>query len=337
MTKRQIDIFRESGGSFSIANPEDGTAIKEMFTYADFLLIVTERCTYKIQMADQIDPKRENPNLPKVTQQKLFDYGTNSEIVGRTLLTAKVMLRKEFLPSSIDLERGMKLSFEALREIVAMNTAAIEFHELETQAVSGAEQSRRKDGSLVLPAIGHVETRCKTFAQKADHAGTKLYEITKLFFATEDRGTGWSDFENFVGKKYGEDDNFSKVMKIITPFLLLVRNMRDCLEHGNIRNGVTMNDFSLRSDGIIVPPSIAIDFRGTVQPPVSISHFMNETAKMFLDTFEILLTHLCAKHVQAFAGMPVYIELNPEDRRQNKHVRFAYGMDYQDHGFMPIG
>jgi hypothetical protein len=105
MTKRPIDIFRGSAGSFSIANPEDGTAIKEMFTYSDFLLILTEKCAYKIQTADQIDPKRLNASLPKVIQQKLFDYGTESEIVGRTLLTAKGMFRKEFLPDSVDLER----------------------------------------------------------------------------------------------------------------------------------------------------------------------------------------------------------------------------------------
>jgi hypothetical protein len=121
MTKRPIDIFRDLAGSFSSANPEDGTAIKEMFTYSDFLLILTEKCTYKIQTADQIDPKRLNAGLPKVIQQKLFDYGTESAVVGRTLLTAKVMFRKEFLPDSVDLERGIKSSFEALSEIAAMH------------------------------------------------------------------------------------------------------------------------------------------------------------------------------------------------------------------------
>jgi hypothetical protein len=37
-----------------------------------------------------------------------------------------------------------------------------------------------------------------------------------------------------------------------------------------------------------------------------------------------------------FAGMPIYVGLTAEDRRQNKHVRFAYGMYYQDQGFVPI-
>src|SRR6266545_181621 len=100
MTKRPIDIFRESAGSFSIANPEDGTAIKEMFTYSDFLLILTEKCAYKIQTADQIDPKRLNARLPKVIQQKLFDYGTESEIVGRTLVCTENLIRIDCVTES---------------------------------------------------------------------------------------------------------------------------------------------------------------------------------------------------------------------------------------------
>ena len=33
--------------------------------------------------------------------------------------------------------------------------------------------------------------------------------------------------------------------------------------------------------------------------------------------------------------MPIYLGLTAEDRRQNKQVRFAYGMHYQDQGFVP--
>jgi len=336
MMKRPIDIFHDSGGSFSIANSEDGTAIKEVFTYSDFLVILTEKCAYKIQMADQVDPKRLNPSLPKVIQQKLFDYGTESEIVGRTLLTAKRLFRKEFLPASVDLERGLKLSFEALSEIAAMKTVALEFKELEDRAMSQAKESRRRDGSLVLPAIGHVETKCKTFAQKADHAAAKLFENSKLFYP-DAKWRGWRDFADFVRTTFGEEDYFAKLTADTAPFLQLVRDVRDCLEHGNIHNGVVIKDFEIGANGVIALPSIEIDFRGTKQPAVSISHFMAEATEMLSQTFEFTLAHLCGKNFQPLAGIPIYVGLIAEDRRQNKHVRFAYGMYYQDQGFVPIG
>jgi hypothetical protein len=56
--------------------------------------MITEKCTYGMQVADQIDRERTNPNLPANFQQKLFDLGTTSDLLCRTLLHAKVMFRQ---------------------------------------------------------------------------------------------------------------------------------------------------------------------------------------------------------------------------------------------------
>ncbi len=60
-----------------------------MFTLGDTLLFATEKCTYRLQVADQIDPDRKNPSLPHNVQQKIFDHGTGSELLCNTLLLAK--------------------------------------------------------------------------------------------------------------------------------------------------------------------------------------------------------------------------------------------------------
>src|SRR5262245_20403099 len=87
---------RDFGGMCTIDNPDDETPIKKMFVLNDGLILINEKCTYRLQLADQIDPDRNNPALPPNFQQKLFDYGTNSELLRRTLLQAQVMFRKEF-------------------------------------------------------------------------------------------------------------------------------------------------------------------------------------------------------------------------------------------------
>ena len=71
--------MREDRGSFSLNNPDDGTPIKEMFSLKDRMLMVTEKCTYEIQLADHIDPKRTNPSLAHNIQRKLFDLGVQSD------------------------------------------------------------------------------------------------------------------------------------------------------------------------------------------------------------------------------------------------------------------
>jgi hypothetical protein len=99
---------RDAGGSFTLNNPDDKTPIREMVPLGKFLYLVTEKCTYRVQMADQVDPERTNPALPNVFQQKVFDVGTESELFRRTFMQAKVLFRKEFL--SIDVENAMELT-----------------------------------------------------------------------------------------------------------------------------------------------------------------------------------------------------------------------------------
>jgi hypothetical protein len=102
---------RDAAGRFEINNPDDGTPIKEMFALGGALLFITEKCTYRMQVADQIDPERKNPALPHNVTQKIFDHGISSEILCNTLLLARVMFRKEML--KIDIDRAMQLAFDA--------------------------------------------------------------------------------------------------------------------------------------------------------------------------------------------------------------------------------
>jgi hypothetical protein len=61
---------RDSGGAFKLNNPDDGTPIREMFELDDGLCIVTEKCTYRVRLADQIDPDRKNPSLPVASHRE---------------------------------------------------------------------------------------------------------------------------------------------------------------------------------------------------------------------------------------------------------------------------
>jgi len=94
MTQKPPIPSRDRGGRFSINNPDDDTPIREMFELSGALLLITDKCTYQVRLADQIDPQRTNPKLPPNVQQKVFDHGVYSELLCRTLLQAKVLFRK---------------------------------------------------------------------------------------------------------------------------------------------------------------------------------------------------------------------------------------------------
>jgi hypothetical protein len=324
---------RDRGGSFSIENPDDDSPIREMFTLGDGLLFITDKCTYRMRLADQIDPKRQNPDLPHNVQQKLFDHGKNSELVRNTLLLAKVMFRKECQPQ-LDIDRAMQLAFEALTELVSMDDTARSFKTAEQAALDKAQRSTSKGASLALPSIRNAKTSCKTFVQRADHFVRALLNIVRLFYPGP-KGMNWDEFSELVKAHHGDDDNFYKVLALTTPLLKLVRNARDCLEHHN--KGVTILDFQLEPDGTLAPPTIEIDFRKTSHERCPVSWFMEETAKALLNAFEMIVVHTCTKNVQPFAGMPIVVGLLSEELRAAWGVRFAYGMCYDNGQFVPMG
>jgi len=324
---------RDRGGGFTINNPDDGTPITQMLKLNEHvLLVVTEKCTYRIQVADQIDPERKNPAQPPNFQQKLFDHGTKSDLLCRSLLQAKVMFRKEF--QSIDIDRAMQFSLDALGDLVSMQEAAQTFKAAQNAAIEKADALQQKDRSQTIPAVGNVRGHCKAFIQKADHFAGSLLAIVRLFFA-ELKGKGWENFHELIKSRYGENDPFYKVSEITTPLLQLVRNARDCLEHGNLR-GAKTTDFEMQANGVIALPLIEIDFRKSTLDRCSISSFMEGTTRDLLDSFEMIVVHTCAKKIQPMLPLPMIVHALSENQRKAWHVRFAYGMYYLGQ-FAPCG
>lgn len=322
---------RDAAGSFELDDPADGTPIKEMLPLKDRLLLVTEKCTYQVQLADQIDPKRTNPNIPHNVRRKLFDHGTNSEILRKTLIHSKVMFRKEFQPH-LDVAKAMLLALEALGEIISVDQAAQEFAAVETDAIEKVSLIKQQTRSVALPSIGNVEAHCKTFTQRAHHFGSALLRIVRLFYPD---AKNWDKLQEIVRARYGVDDPFYQVVSGTKPTLLLVLNARDSLEHHN--EGVTTIDFAMEPDGTIAPPTIELHFRKSNLPRCSISHFMQEIIKSLLVSFEMIVTHACSKSARSSAGMPITVGLLSDDHQKAWHVRFAYGAYDAGGQFTPIG
>ena len=70
--------------------------ISGMFATDANLYVITGKAIYLVKLADDIDPARTNPNLPNL-QKKVLNHGSENEIIGRVLLTAKMLLDKNHL------------------------------------------------------------------------------------------------------------------------------------------------------------------------------------------------------------------------------------------------
>jgi len=321
---------RDAGGSFELNNPDDKTPVREMFSLDDRLVFITDKCTYCLQVADQIDPKRENSALPHNFQQKLFDYGMESELLCRTLIQAKVLFREEF--QSIDITEAKRFAFEALESLIAMNEEAKRLSADEKAAVEKVGNQGGGSRSITLPAVGNVRDRAKTYMQKADHFGLALLKIMRLFYPI---AKNWDALHDIVKTQHGEQDQFFQLSESVTPILRFFRDARDALEH-NPAN-IVIKDYELQPDGTIWLPSIAVDHRKAKHERVSLSALMNQGVASLSTAFEMLIVHACAKAAKPFAGMPMVIGVLPETYQKAWRVRFAYGAFYADGQFVPCG
>ena len=319
--KRPIDRQREAGISMQIGTEDDGD-VKGMLAIGGIMHIIKERGIYAVKLADTIDPQRNNPNIPN-TQQKVFACGSDSELVGRTLLTARTMFNKNYLPESFDNDRALAITFDALKELLGMGEVARDYAAAEKEAIDPFMNLRQMRGSLIVPSVGDVESRCKTFIQKADHVCGALYRIAGLFYKVPVKGCKF--LAELCRGKYGEGDLFTRFVAGLLPSLGFIRDARNCFEHPKENQKCTVTDFSVGADGYITPPTLAAKYQDTEYPAASVSEYMTQFSERLPEMFELMVVHMCSKHVQPFGGMTVEVVESPENRRREKHVRFSYG------------
>ena len=298
MKKRPIDIKRESAASFKIEAQDDDTYIEDMLSLNHRILMFTQKGIYEVTMADRIDPKRENIDLPHNVQKCILKLGTSSEIVGRTILTAKELLKKEFLAKYVVIEKILETTMDILTDLDSMHNEMSRYKESETKEIEDYN-SRPKGSSLVI------------------------------FLPDFNPKGGFEKLIDFSKARYGENDVFTKHLEAILPFWQGLRNIRDCLEHrGSLKEGrLEINNFVMNSNGTIDCPSLAISFRKTEIPKAPVYLLMQEMMIGLVEVYENLLAFLCSKNIEAFAGIGVELCILPEERRRNKFVKFFYNID----------
>lgn len=328
--RRPVDIKRESGGRADIGSIEDG-AIKEMFNLDKKLLIIKERAIYELTFADDIDPKRENPNLPINMQRLILKLGSDSEMVCRTFLTAKRLFKEEFLPASISSNQALLLSIEVLQELAAMESEIANYLEEERRVSNEYEDHKSKNTSFVIPSIIDINTRCKTIFQKADHVLQALMEIIRLFYPDFNKQSYYTSFSDFIKEKYSDTDLFAQFLSSVLPFIELTRNMRNCLDHR--RTEVTIRDFELQIDGNILTPTIEIDHLNSKLERTPLTTFLPIVTENMITVFERMIAHLCNKVVKEDRLMPSKVLFIPIEQRVNKYIQYSFWSPFGDGGF----
>jgi hypothetical protein len=318
--KKPIDREREAAASIKVGTEEDG-AIKAVFPIGNVLHVIKERAIYIVRLADDIDPGRTNKDMPNI-QQKVLPYGSESKLVGQTLLTAKKLFNEKFLPKSFDHERALTFVFDALKDLVALQEIATDYQTTERSAHDNFISQLEHRRSVALPAIGDVQNRCESFTQKADHACGEMLSVVKLF--DKDLHGGFESLPELSERKYGKKDPFTQFLLSAGPLLTFIRDARNAAEHPKSNQRCTVTDFVLTADGQLVVPTITLDYRSRHYPRVAVSQWMDRSLNQLPEIFEFMMAYMCGKHVTAFAGFRIEVAELPTNQRAEQYVRFSY-------------
>jgi len=329
---QDIDKIRDSGGQFEIGSQEDG-AINEMFEVDERLIIVKEKSIYEYFRADDVDPERTNISLPNNIQRKVIDQGSDSELIGRTILTAKTLFQTEFFDENVEIEKALSLSFEILQEMTTLENEIQEYIEEEEKLSEEYQTKTKKAIDYSIPSIGNVETRCKTIFQKADHIEQTLMEIITIFYPDSDL-TNQSHFPKFckiLKEKYGQDDPFVKYISSTLDFMRLVRNLRNALDHR--LNFVTVTDFELQPDSNVLTPTIELaKYRGSKLERIALSELLPVVFNNLVLVFENTIAFLSDKNLKPSIVAQCVMQI-PEEKRKYKNVRYSFWSPLGENGY----
>ena len=328
--RRPIDIKRDSSGSADIGTEQDG-AILEMYNLDGKLIVIKEFALYEFMTADTVDPDRTNISLPNNIQRLLVNQGADSELVSRTFLTTKTLLKKELF-KGLDTNKIIKLSLDALVELTVLEKEISDYLAKEKEVSDAYEERRKKLSSYAIPSINDVETRCKTIFQKADHIEQMLMEIITIFYPNEGltKQSHFPKFQDILKSKYGDTDPFYTFINKSVYFIKIVRELRNSLDHR--LKFVKVNDFELQVDTNIISPTIELEFKDIKLERVSLSEFLPLVLKNSIYIFEHTIGHLCSTNAKS-DFMPYVIKEIPENMRRYKHVRYSFWSPLGDTGY----
>ena len=187
---RKVDQFRDGAFSFEIGDADDPSGITGMLVLDDKLHVVKEKGIYVVILPDDIDPGRTKPSLPRAQRREL-NYGSNDPYVGRVLLTASELFKKDRLPPECNPEKALNLTYGLLKDLIAMR----EMYESLDRAQKSAEDNSQSEpdsrGNVVLPSVPDIQERVDLYLLKARHGVRKLNDLSALFFGNAVKKGKW--------------------------------------------------------------------------------------------------------------------------------------------------
>jgi len=318
-----------------IVDAGDDTPISQAISLPNRLLIIKGGGIWQVQLADEIDPSRNNPKVPNA-QQKILGRGNADELVGRTLLQAELLMRVGFSGANSVRNLALTSTFEILRELdVLTHRVDALRNDLETAEKNFSSNSQMTSG-VQLPSLRDVTARGKSYVQMLDHLVRRLWEFVRAFRPDLPKGVSWKSMRQQAEERGATEVEIAALTLKLEEGFSSIRDARNAVEHPKPGQDAIFHDYRLKPDGLIHRPTIEIIHERTPLEESDLLMFAETMTKFILEAYELLLIHLCGLHAESRGASGLCIAMLPDERRRNKHVKFSFFAKLGEQ-WMPLG
>lgn len=321
--KRPIDRQREAAITLIVGDEEDSSPIRDFLSTANALYTVKENGVYKVQLADDIDPGRTNPNVPNLSQ-KVLSAGHNNEIVGRILLTAKCLFDEKNATVSPFVGALFEQCIDLTRHALEMHEIISALKEKITQKENAFDERKHKPNAFSLPSIPDMDKDVHNILVKADKAKDGILSLYRLHFLPEAQSKPLLDeYDTAIHSRLSSEPEIAAGWDETKNVLKLIRNIRNASEHRKDGQRLILTDFAMQPNGSVNSPILKIEHKETPIEPVSVVDFIDFIGNVILDQAEgSIATIRCAVLLDQNPFKEQVGFLSPENRR-HPHVRYC--------------
>ncbi|MDB6103778.1 MAG: hypothetical protein JWO52_3777 [Gammaproteobacteria bacterium] len=289
--KRPIDIKRDAAINLHIGG-DDKSAAKEFLSTGDGLYVIKETGIFKIQLADDIDPGRTNPNIPNLSQQVLTE-GYNNEIVARVLLTAKSLFDANNATVTPYVATLFENCIVLTRQLLELDAMTRELADEIGRKEAAFAAKPAAPNAYSLPSVPGLDTKLHNILSKADKAKDTILAIFCLEFLSDAGGkVKLENLDKAVETSLQTEPQLIAAWKETAKYFGLVRNMRNVCEHPKENYRVVLTDFAMQPGGHVNPPLVAIQHPETpirALPVVEFLEFIRDTMLEHAETIVVFI------------------------------------------------
>ena len=266
---------------------------------------------------------------PQFSLQHLFDRGTATPCVARTVPQTDALARAFFLDETTT-QVLMEFSYEVMRHLIGCADIGerIRSEVREGRRRIAAGEVRIQAGGQVadLPSVGALESDVETFLYKAklalrDTGGLFKPLLDQHFEHHYHKARAWS------AKEFGPDAPLTRLLVAHAGWIKRVVDLRNAVEHPNTAGRLHVRDFHLAIEDerkVVAPPVWWVD----EEQPSSIAEDMEAIERNLLTFYERLLCVLLETrletrpHPLSRSFPPVICEIPDQERDPAMPMRY---------------